>query len=207
MRAAQTAGLKKIPAYILHIDDEADLLELALIENIQREQLNPIEVAVAFKSLVEKCNLTQEDIAQKVGKDRATVSNFLRLLKLPQVIQVGLRRGEISMGQARALLSLRSESEQIRLFKRVVKSDITVRKLEQIVKIMTGEMLPKRKKPQNGLKYTARLESVEERLRTLFGTKVAVRARSDGRGEIVIDFYSTTDLDRLIDLIMSIDQH
>ncbi len=134
LRAAQNAGLSEIPTYIIAVDSDEEMLELALIENIQRDTLNPIEIAHAYKRLVDECHLTQEEVADKVGKDRTTVANFIRLLKLPVEIQVGLRKNQISMGHARALINVPLESMQVRLFHKIVDAGLSVRKIEQLAK-------------------------------------------------------------------------
>lgn len=199
LRASQKAGLGKIPAYIIEVASDEELLELALIENIQREELNPIEIAYAYQRLVDECHLTQEDIAQRVGKDRSTVTNFLRLLKLPDKIKEGLRKGHITMGHARPIINLPSAREQLKLYDRIMQSGFSVRKVEQIAR--------SRKKPVSERTKTAKggnqssVQSVEEKLRRTLGTKVMVKTKAGGRGEIVVEFYSLDDLDRLLDII------
>jgi ParB family chromosome partitioning protein len=195
LRAAQHAGLAKIPAYVIELHDEGELLELALIENIQRDELNAIEIAHAYRRLTDERSLTQDEVAQKVGKDRATVSNFLRLLKLPEKIKDGLRRGLISMGHARALLSVPDERLQLRLYRRIVDSGLSVRKIEELTKGSGTH----RKRPKGG--SSAEFESIEEKLRIALGTKVKVRAKKGGGGEIVVEYYTIDDLDRLLDLL------
>ncbi|MFZ1979243.1 MAG: ParB/RepB/Spo0J family partition protein, partial [Bacteroidota bacterium] len=198
LRAAQLARLKYIPAYIISIENDEEMLELALIENIQREYLNPIEVAAAYQRLIDECHLTQDDIAQKVGKDRSTVTNFIRLLKLPSKIQDGLRKNKISMGHARALINLPSEKTQIRTYDKIVDGGLSVRKVEDIVR-SAGKNSAKPTKPA-GTGASASLHSLEERLQQSLGTKVKVHTKGSGRGEIVIEFYSLDDFDRLLDL-------
>jgi len=206
LRAAQNAGLAEIPAYIIAVDSDEEMLELALIENIQRETLNPIEIAHGYKRLIEECHLTQEEVAEKVGKDRTTVTNFIRLLKLPIEIQVGLRKNQISMGHARALINVPTESMQIRLYQKIVDSGISVRKIEQLAKA-TGKMTEGtgRKTPQR--EVSANVQTLEEKLRQTLGTKVVVKERDGGKGEIVIEFYSLDDLDRLLDLFASLEKY
>lgn len=205
LRAAQNAGLPEIPAYIIAVDSDEEMLELALIENIQRETLNPIEIAHAYKRLIDECHLTQEEVAEKVGKDRSTVTNFIRLLKLPIEIQVGLRKNMITMGHARALINVQAESMQLRLYQKIVDSGISVRKIEQLAKATgkttegTGRKTPPRE-------ASASVQHIEEKLRQTFGTKVNVKEREGGKGEIVIEFYSLDDLDRLLDLFASLEK-
>lgn len=202
LRAAQNAGLNQIPTYIITVDSDEEMLELALIENIQRDTLNPIEIAHAYKRLVDECHLTQEEVADKVGKDRTTVANFIRLLKLPVEIQVGLRKNQISMGHARALINVPLESMQVRLFHKIVDSGLSVRKIEQLAK-MGGKPSEIHTKKVGGREVSTSVQSVEEKLRQTLGTKVIVREKEGGRGEIVIEFYSLDDLDRLLDLFAS----
>jgi ParB family chromosome partitioning protein len=201
LRAAQAARLKQIPAYIIEVRTDEEMLELALIENIQREHLNPIEVAQAYQRLIAECHLTQEDVAQRVGKERSTVTNFLRLLKLPSKIQDGLRKEKITMGHARALVNLPNERQQIRLFERIVDNGLSVRKVEDIVRgaLQGGKKSPKPAKQGS----PADVAEVEERLRRALGTRVKVHPKAGGKGEIVVEYYSLDDLDRLLDLFES----
>jgi ParB family chromosome partitioning protein len=195
LRAAQHAGLERIPAYIIEVRDEGELLELALIENIQRDELNAIEIAHAYRRLIDERSLSQDEVAQKVGKDRTTVSNFLRLLKLPEKIKDGLRRGLISMGHARALISVSDERLQLRLYRRIVESGLSVRKIEELTK-GSGQS---RKRPARA--SSGDHQNVEEKLRIVLGTKVKVRSKKGGGGEIIVEYYSLDDLERLIDLL------
>ncbi len=204
LRAVQAAGLTEIPAYIIEVQSDEEMLELALIENIQREHLNPMEIAVAYQRLIDECLLTQEEIGQRVGKDRTTVANFLRLLKLPAQIQDGLRKEKITMGHARALINVPSERMQVRLYEKIVDGGLSVRKVEELVRAM-GKRSPKRvssTQPQ----VASSVQSVEEKLRQALGTKVVVRSKGDGRGEIVIEYYSLDDLDRLLDLFAAMEK-
>jgi ParB family chromosome partitioning protein len=198
LRAAQLARLKYIPAYIISIENDEEMLELALIENIQREYLNPIEVAAAYQRLIDDCRLTQDDIAQKVGKDRSTVTNFIRLLKLPLKIQDGLRKNKISMGHARALINLPSEKTQLRTYDKIVDAGLSVRKVEDIVRSAGKNSAKPAKSAGSGA--SANLHSLEERLQQALGTKVKVHTKGNSKGEIVIEFYSLDDFDRLLDL-------
>jgi len=205
LRAAQSAGLAQIPAYIIAVESDEEMLELALIENIQRDTLNPIEIAHAYKRLIDECNLTQDDVAEKVGKDRTTVANFIRLLKLPPDIQLGLRKDLISMGHARALINIPNEAVQLRIYKRIVKAGLSVRKVEQLAKLV-GKPAEGARRKQAGVPPSASAQSIEEKLRQVLGTKVSVREKANGRGEIVIEFYSLDDLDRLLDLFAAIEK-
>lgn len=205
LRAAQSAGLAEIPAYIIAVESDEEMLELALIENIQRETLNPIEISHAYKRLIDECHLTQEEVAEKVGKDRTTVTNFIRLLKLPVEIQVGLRKNLISMGHARALINVPTESMQLRLYQKIVDSGISVRKIEQLAKA-TGKSTNGTGRKTAAREASASVQSLEEKLRQTLGTKVNVREREGGKGEIVIEYYSLDDLDRLLDLFASLEK-
>lgn len=202
VRAAREAGLTQVPAYVIRVKDNEEMLELALIENLQREDLNPIEVATSYRRLIEECGLTQDLVSKKVGKDRSTVTNFLRLLKLPETIQAAVRKGEISGGHARALLGIEDNALQLSLFKRIVTRGLSVRAVEELVR-KAGEAV-KRNAPAGARGGVARITSsvsnIEEKLRQSLGTKVTVRAGQGGRGEIIIEYYSADDLDRLLDL-------
>jgi len=199
LRAAQAAHLRQIPAYIIAVETDEEMLELALIENIQREYLNAIEIANAYQRLMDECHMSQDDIAKRVGKDRSTVTNFLRLLKLPGKIQDGLRKDKISMGHARALITLPNERVQLRLYEKITDGGLSVRKVEDIVR---AAQQPKKKsgpqKETNG--PSASIQSLEERLREALGTRVKVKPKGSGRGDIIVEYYSLDDFDRLMDL-------
>ena len=203
LRAAQASRLRQIPAYIIDVKSDEEMLELALIENIQREHLNPIEVAQAYQRLIAECHLTQEDVAQRVGKERSTVTNFLRLLKLPAKVQEGLRKEKITMGHARALINLPTERLQLRLYEKTVDGGLSVRKVEDLVRTATqgGKKTSKTSRPAST--GTADVHELEERLRVALGTRVSVRSRTAGKGEIVVEYYSLDDLDRLLDIFES----
>ncbi|MBW7887568.1 MAG: ParB/RepB/Spo0J family partition protein [Bacteroidetes bacterium] len=205
VRASQELGRKTIPAYILNVSSDAEMLELGLIENLQRENLNPIEVGLSFKRLIEECKLTQEQVAEKVGKERSTITNFLRLLKLPEKIQNGVRDNKISMGHARALLGAESEKVQLKLYQKIVEDGWSVRKIEDVVKGSDGK-LPKKKSSSggaHGMKGSSAFQSIETKMRHKFGTKVTVRKNNIGGGEIAIEYYTPDDLDRIIELLDS----
>ncbi len=202
VRASQELGLKTIPAYILKVQSDAEMLELGLIENLQRENLNPIEIGLSFKRLIDECHLTQEHVAEKVGKERSTITNFLRLLKLPEKIQQGVRDNKISMGHARSLLSAEGEKAQLKLYQKIVEDGWSVRKIEEIVKGKDSK--PAKKKSSGGsseMKGSSGFQAIETRLRHKFGTKVVIRKNSIGGGEIAVEYYSSDDLDRLIEML------
>ncbi len=202
VRAAQELGLKKIPAHILNITSAEEMLELGLIENLQREDLNAIEIAISYQRLISECQLTQEDVAQKIGKDRSTITNFLRLLKLPEKVQQSVRTNKISMGHARSLLSLNNEKLQLRFHDKIVNEGMSVRQIEYAVKNLHN---PEPKKKNNSSKSTARgdvaFQSIETKLKQTLGTKVSIRKNSSGGGEIVVEYYTADDLERLIELL------
>ncbi len=191
-RAAQRAGLLKVPVVIRDIPDER-LLAAALIENVQREDLNPVEEAQAYRRLVDEFHLTQEQIAVAVGKDRSSVANYLRLLKLPQEVRGGIGTGALSMGHARALLALADEAAQLRLAREVVARSLSVRETEALVK-KAGQPPARREEPQKDVHTRA----AEEKLRLALGTRVEIVRRGRG-GKIQIDFQSEDELQRLFE--------
>lgn len=202
VRAARSAGLQRIPAYIIRVASDEEMLELALIENLQREHLNPIEIAISYKRLIEECSLTQEEVAQRIGKDRSTVTNMLRLLKLPLQIQDAVRKGDVSGGHARAIAGLDDAASQLAMFKRVIARGLSVRQLERVIRERAERTAPKRAK--KGAGEGGSLSAVEDRLRRLLATRVHVRQQQGGKGEIVVEFYSADDLDRLLELLENV---
>ena len=203
LRAVRELKFEKIPAYIMKVESDEDMLEMALIENVQREYLNPIELALSFQRLITECKLTQEDVAKKIGKDRTTITNFLRLLKLPNNIQASIRKGEIMMGHARALLSLPENNLMLKTWKKTVKNAFSVRQVEKTVKSLLKEIQEKKdKKEQNqdlSRKKTPYIQKFEGSLREKLGTKVKIRTKRDG-GSIEIEYYSKEDLSRLMEI-------
>ena len=199
LRAAQAARLETIPAYIIDVKTDEEMLEFALIENIQREHLNPMEIAGAYQRLMSECNLSSEDVAQKVGKDRSTVTNFVRLLKLPERIQDGIRKDKISMGHARALINIPNERVQLRIFERIVGEGWSVRKVEDVAKA-TGKPGTRKHSKTSHTANLSSIRSVEEKIRHYLGTKVHVKSKGGSKGEILIEYYSLDDLDRLLDI-------
>ena len=199
LRAVTGAGFKFIPAYVIEAHEDASKLELALIENIQREDLNAIEVALALRSLVTKCNMTQDEVAQKVGKNRSTVSNFLRLLKLPRLIQDSIRTREISSGHARALINLPNEQLQLKVWRQIMSRQLSVRQTEALVNNMFKDQpkdAPKQPSPRS-----VQLGEIEGILRDRLATKVKVVEKKGGQGEIHIRYFSNDDLERILDLM------
>jgi len=200
VRAARDAGLREIPAYILQVTAEEEMLELALIENLQREHLNPIEVAISYKRLIDECSLTQEDVSKRIGKDRTTITNFLRLLKLPEEVQLAVRQGELSTGHARAILGLEDATRQVAACRRIIKRGLSVRQVEDLVRGKTTGTRRQNGKPASP-NVRSSLTGIEDRLRHLLGTKVQVRQHGAGKGEIVIEYYSADDLERILELL------
>ncbi len=210
LRACKELGHKEIPAYILDVATDELMLAMALIENIQREHLNPIEVGLAYKRLMDECGLTQEEIAERVGKDRSTVANSIRLLKLPPQIQESLVNGDITMGHARALVNLVSVTKQLEILKKIIDENLSVRKVEMLVKNalvdkeQSSAERAAKQAPKTAMDYS--LQSIEDTLRRLLGTKVSIHRKKDGQGEIVIDFYSQPELERLLEMLHEIPQ-
>lgn len=199
-RASQIVGLTEVPAYVRVANDQA-MLEMAIVENIQRQDLNPIEVAISFQRLIDECNLTQEELGEKVSKNRSTVTNYLRLLKLPDVIQLGLAHGELTMGHARALLGADSEEELLRFYKRVVDEKLSVRKTEELVK-NKGEVVQtevKSAKPRYSLSYEE--QKKRDYLSDQLETAVAISKSNDGKGKITIPFTDQKHLKRILELL------
>ncbi len=211
LRACKEIGLIDIPAYIIEVLSDDIMLSMAIIENIQREKLNPIEVGLAFKRLMEECSLTQEQIAERVGKDRTTVANSIRLLKLPQEIQQALINDEISMGHARALINLPTHAMQLKVLEKIKEGSLSVRKVESLVKKMLTTTTTEKKlfslKTQGGFTTSTSVLALEDKLRKIFGTKVICKVKQDGTGDVTIEFYSTDELERLIDLFDLIEKN
>jgi len=201
LQAAIRAGLKNIPAYVRTANDQ-QMLEMALIENIQRENLNAIEIALSYQRLISECNLKQEELGERVGKNRATVTNYLRLLKLPPDIQIAVRDNRLSMGHARAIINVENPADQLFIFNKILKEDLSVRKVEELVRQLHQSKTKKETtKATSPAGSTAKeLAQLQSRLSSHFGTRVAVK--SDGkRGEIKIPFMSIEDLNRILDIL------
>ncbi|MGN0282006.1 MAG: ParB/RepB/Spo0J family partition protein [Prevotella sp.] len=204
-RASQLAGLQAVPAYIRTVQDE-NVMEMALVENIQREDLNAIEIALAYEHLAETTGMTQEKISERVGKSRAAVTNYLRLLKLPAQVQMALKNREIDMGHARALLSLDSPSVQIKLFKEIQKNGYSVRKVEEMVKMLNSgeDVLTARKSIVSKAQLPEEFNILKNRLSTLFQTKVQMTCNPKGKGKISIPFANEEELERIMNVIDSL---
>ncbi len=195
-RASQLAGLEEVPVYIRTADDQA-MLELALVENIQRENLNAIEVAISYKRLMQECNLTTERLAERVGKDRTTVTNYVRLLKLPPEIQIGIIEKKISMGHARALINTEPESKQLKIYKLILEKDLSVRRVEELAKENDAPKLFKTEKTILPLEF----QKMQADLRLKFGKKAKLQRNDHGLGKLEIPFTTDDDLQRIIDML------
>ena len=195
-RAASLAGLKKMPVLIKDVASE-DSLEIALIENIQREDLNPIETAAAFQRLMKDFNLTQEELSAKVGKERATVANYLRLLKLPEEVKSLINKGIFSMGHARAILSIEGKSDQIEAARKIIDRGLSVREAETIAKQFDKNA----RKPHSHRRKDPNIASLEDKLIRSLGTKVHIQHKGK-KGRIEIEYYSLEELDRILDMLI-----
>lgn len=201
-RASQMAGLKSIPAYVRTVQDE-NVMEMALVENIQREDLNAIEIALAYEHLSETTGMTQEKISERVGKSRTAVTNYMRLLKLPAQVQMALKNKEIDMGHARALLSLDSPSLQIKLFKDIQKNGYSVRKVEEMVQMLKNgeEVQLANKKVQAKAQLPEEFTMLRDRLQDFFQTKVQMTCSPKGKGKISIQFANEEELERIMNAL------
>lgn len=199
LRASKKVGLKEIPAFIREAGDQ-EMLELALIENIQREDLNAIEVAINYKRLIDECNLTQEALAARVGKNRTTVTNYLRLLKLPPDVQKGIKEKKIDMGHARALVNVEDPVAQLTIYKETVQKALSVRQVEDLVRRYASSAAPKAKAPASDNLPLA-YRKIQDELSSLFSTKVKIKKFKGEHGELIITFYSDDDLDRILDIM------
>lgn len=204
LRAARRAGLKRVPSYIREADTE-EMLEMALVENLQREELNPVEVAHGYQRLMEECGLTQEQVAKRVGKNRSTITNFLRLLKLPPRIQAALRDGSVSVGHARALINLEDEF-QIHLLQEIQNKDLSVREVEERVRAWRHKQAPPpattKTAPLPPDRDTLQMQAFTDRLRSRFSTQVQIKHKAGGGGRVEIAYYSEEDLERLMELLL-----
>jgi len=198
-RASQVAELSEIPVVVQDVADDK-ILELALIENIQREDLNPIETATAFDRLTKELDLSHEELGRRTGKDRATITNFIRLLKLPKELQGAVAEGKLSMGHAKALLSLTFADQQVETAKKVMQLGMSVRATEKMVQNILEP--PPEKVPKEEEKIDPNVKAAQDELRNYLGTKVAIVATSEKRGHIQIEYYSQDDLDRIYNLIL-----
>ncbi len=198
-RAAQLAGLEAIPAYIRKAKDEG-MLEMALVENIQREDLDAIEIALSYQRLLEELEFTQEELSTRVGKKRSTIANYLRLLKLPAIIQRGLIDAQITMGHARAIINIENSETQTLIYNQIVKMGLSVRRVEEIVRNLNNKEV---KEPVDGekQKFPKEYQSLKKQLDKIFNSKVDFSMNNNGKGKIVIPFKSSAELDRIVKII------
>ncbi|MDZ4205243.1 MAG: ParB/RepB/Spo0J family partition protein [Bacteroidales bacterium] len=199
LRAASLAGLEKIPAYIRVANDQ-QMLEMSLVENIQRQDLNPLAIAISFNRLMEECNLTQEQLSDRVGKKRSTIANYIRLLKLPAEIQVALRDNSITMGHARALINIENQQTQLTLLHQILKKALSVRQVEDIVRTLDQLNDEKLRFRKNVLSET--LINLKQSLNERFNTPVEIKTNTKGKGSIVIPFKTTEELDRITSILL-----
>ena len=198
LQASKMVNLKALPAYVRTANDQ-QMLEMAIIENIQREDLNAIEIALSYKRLMSECDLNQEEMAERVGKNRTTITNYLRLLKLPPDIQAAIRDKKISMGHARAIINIENVDIQLEIFKRILKDELSVRKVEELAKLLISGKVKK-----SSATITSRdpaIYTLQTKLSSHFGTKVALTADNNNKGSIKIPFASAQDLNRLLEIL------
>ena len=197
LRAARIAGLTHVPAYIRTADDQA-MLELALVENIQREDLDAVEVAISFQRLIEECNLTQEQLSDRVGKQRSTVSNYLRLLKLPAEIQLGIKNKHLMMGHARTLINIEDPKKQINVYYKIIDGELSVRQAEELVRQLQSVNIKDTAKVEKKKKLNEEFIQLSDHLNKIFETKVNFRINELGRGKIVIEFNNPEEMERIL---------
>jgi ParB family chromosome partitioning protein len=197
LRAAKLAGLTHVPAYVRTADDQA-MLELALVENIQREDLDAVEVAISFQRLIEECRLTQEQLSDRVGKQRSTIANYLRLLKLPAEIQIGIRNKNLSMGHARTLVNIEDPRKQINVYYRIIDNDLSVRQAEDLVRQLQSEKLKDPAKAEKKRKLNEEFIQLSEHLNRIFSARVNFRINEQGKGKIVIPFENPEEMERIL---------
>lgn len=199
-QACKLAGLTGIPAYVRTANDQ-QMLEMALIENIQRENLNALEIAQSYQRLLAECDLKQEELGDRVGKNRTTVNNYLRLLKLPPTIQAAIRDQKLSMGHARALINIENVDNQFAIFNKALEEELSVRKVEALVKALSERKPEKIEKTQLDPVKKYEINKLQQKLASHFGTKVALKTNSKNKGEIKIPFTSTSDLNRILEIL------
>lgn len=198
LRASKLAGLKQIPAYIRLANDQ-QMLEMALIENIQRENLNSIEVALSFQRMIDECHLKQDELGERVSKNRSTVTNYLRLLKLPPTIQASIRDGRISMGHAKALISISDPVNQLFVHQQILQGGLSVRKVEEIAREIQNASQKKQVTKSAGLSF--QVQKIQDDLASRFGARVKVKIGEQGKGAIEIPFLSENDLGRILEML------
>jgi ParB family chromosome partitioning protein len=197
-RASKIAGLKDLPAYIRQADDQ-QLLELALLENLQREDLNAIEIALSYKRMMDELSYTQEQVSERMGKERSTVANYIRLLKLPPDIQVAVRHGDLSMGHARAIINVDTVDKQLYIFSEIKSNNLSVRQTEELVRRLYKQDTPVKNSPKTGLQPA--YKKIEDNLASHFSTKVKMQHSKKGNGSITIEYFSLQELNKILDQI------
>lgn len=197
-RASQLAGLKEIPAYV-RIADDQQMLEMALIENIQREDLNAVEVAISYQRLIDECNLTHDSLSDRVGKQRSTITNYLRLLRLPPEVQRAIKERKLTMGHARALAGVDNIALQLTLYRQIIEEDLSVRAVESLIAGYQSER--NGKKPKSDSRLPEHLRNIQDQFSSFFGAKVQLKRDDKGKGQLVVNFGNDSELNRLIDLI------
>jgi len=197
LRAARIAGLLHVPAYVRTADDQA-MLELALVENIQREDLDAVEVAISFQRLIEECNLTQEQLSDRVGKQRSTVANYLRLLKLPAEIQLGIKNKHLMMGHARTLINIEDPKKQINVYYKIIDGELSVRQAEELVRQLQSVNVKDTAKVEKKKKLNEEFIQLSDHLNKIFETKVNFRINPQGKGKIVIEFDNPEEMERIL---------
>jgi ParB family transcriptional regulator, chromosome partitioning protein len=197
LRAARLAGLTHVPAYIRTADDQG-MLELALVENIQREDLDAVEVAISFQRLVEECKLTQEQLSDRVGKQRSTVANYLRLLRLPAEIQLGIRKKQLMMGHARTLINIDDPKKQINVYYQIIDGELSVRQSEELVRHLQTEKVKDPEKIEKKKKINDDFSRLSDHLHKIFDAKVNFRINENGKGKIVIQFDDQDEMERIL---------
>ncbi len=205
LRAARIAGLTHVPAYIRTADDTA-MLEMALVENIQREDLDAVEVAITYQRLIEECSLTQEQLSDRVGKQRSTVANYLRLLRLPAEIQLGIRNRNLTMGHARTLVNIDDPAKQIKVFYHIIEEDLSVRATEDLVRHLQSAASKDLSKIEKKKKLNTEFEELSKQLSNFFKSEVQFRINEKGRGKIVIPFADSDEMERIIGLLDKLDR-
>jgi ParB family transcriptional regulator, chromosome partitioning protein len=197
LRASKLAELTEIPAYV-RIANDQEMLEMALVENIQREELNPIEVAATYQRLIDECNLSHEKLAERVAKNRSTITNMLRLLKLPPAIKQSIKERAITTGHAKSLAGINDLGFQLALHRRIIKEHLSVREVEEIVQNRAESKLKTKKKDPS---VSAEIRPIVDNLNAFFGSKIQFKRKDNGSGQIVVNFKSDEELNRILDLI------
>ena len=200
LKASITAGLENIPAYVRIANDHA-VLEMALVENIQRIDLNPIEISLSFQRLIDECNITQEELSEKVGKNRTTITNYLRLLKLPATIQMGLQEAKISMGHARAIINVPSIDNQLAIYNDIIDQDLSVRQTEEIVRNIDDEPYNISKIKKSETTLPLKYQKIKEQISKYLGLKSDLKRNNNGKGSLIVHFRSDNDIDHFISKI------